>query len=75
MTINIYNEADIDRACLALEQWFLSQDITAKDSMCVMIRLIARFLTNNTSDAKALAVSATQINDLLLAEVAGYLRK
>lgn len=66
--------ADHAAAVEALICWFESQGITPADASSCMIDLIAMQLTLKTKDLNQLQVAANATRDLLVLDIASYLR-
>jgi adenine/guanine phosphoribosyltransferase-like PRPP-binding protein len=66
---------EIDKACAALERWFMSQGLIPKDAAPIMVRLMARELVRKDRDTTALVAGITHMANLLGAEVAEALNK
>lgn len=71
--MNIVNK-DHDAAMIALIAWFKSQDIMPTEATSIMIRLIANQLTTKTKDIDTLQVAANAARDMLMLDIASYLR-
>lgn len=68
-------EPEIDGAKAALIAWFDSQEINPQYAGVIMIKLIAEQFTRKTKDLESLTYAVNKTSNLLLIEIAGYLRK
>lgn len=68
------NEKEITDAQNALNDWFVSQDITPVDGVKIMMALIAEQMVYKTKDVFLLAKAVQDTSKLLSLYVLGYLR-